>query len=273
MILSLFITTILYVLISLVLTGMVHYSELAVGDPLAFVFEKVGLTKFSGVIAISALIAMTGVLLVFQVGQPRIWMSMSRDGLLPKRFSRLHPRFRTPAFATIVAGVFVAVPSLFLNLNAVTDLTSIGTLFAFVLVSGGILLLKTETKEERTKGFRVPYINSRYFLLPSWFVIMALVIMLNKEGFLGFFSFQPDASVQFIHKIPLLIFVIIALVVTFFAVVKQWSIIPVIGLLINLYLMTELGITNWMRFLVWLVIGLALYFSYGYWKSKLRNAS
>jgi hypothetical protein len=102
---------------------------------------------------------------------------------------------------------------------------------------------------------------------------MALVIMLNKEGFLGFFSFQPDASVQFIHKIPLLIFVIIALVVTFFAVVKQWSIIPVIGLLINLYLMTELGITNWMRFLVWLVIGLALYFSYGYWKSKLRNAS
>jgi amino acid transporter len=273
MILSLFITTILYVLISLVLTGMVHYSELAVGDPLAFVFEKVGLTKFSGVIAISALIAMTGVLLVFQVGQPRIWMSMSRDGLLPKRFSRLHPRFRTPAFATIIAGIFVAVPSLFLNLNAVTDLTSIGTLFAFVLVSGGILLLKTETKEERTKGFRVPYINSRYFLLPSWFVIMALVIMLNKEGFLGFFSFQPDASVQFIHKIPLLIFVIIALVVTFLAVVKQWSIIPVIGLLINLYLMTELGITNWMRFLVWLVIGLALYFSYGYWRSKLRNAS
>ena len=163
MILSLLITTVLYVLISMVLTGMVYYGDLAVGDPLAYVFERVGLTKFSGIIAISALIAMTGVLLVFQVGQPRIWMSMSRDGLLPKRFSRLHPRFRTPAFSTIIAGVFVAVPSLFLNLNMVTDLTSIGTLFAFVLVSGGILLLKTESKEERKKGFRVPYINSRYF--------------------------------------------------------------------------------------------------------------
>jgi len=194
----------------------------------------VGLTKFSGIIAISALIAMTGVLLVFQVGQPRIWMSMSRDGLLPKRFSRLHPRFRTPAFSTIIAGVFVAVPSLFLNLNMVTDLTSIGTLFAFVLVSGGILLLKTESKEERKKGFRVPYINSRYFLLPVWFVMLTLAIMFNKEGLLSFFTLQTLGTDQFVHQIPLLLYVIIAFAVTFFAVYKQWSIIPVIGLLINL---------------------------------------
>jgi len=271
MILSLLITTVLYVLISMVLTGMVYYGDLAVGDPLAYVFERVGLTKFSGIIAISALIAMTGVLLVFQVGQPRIWMSMSRDGLLPKRFSRLHPRFRTPAFATIIAGIFVAVPSLFLNLNVVTDLTSIGTLFAFVLVSGGILLLKTETREERKKGFRVPYVNSRYFLLPIWFVILSLVIMFNKDGFLSFFTFQSFGTDQFVHQIPLLLYVVIAVTVTFFAVFKQWSIIPVIGLLINLYLMTELGITNWLRFFIWLVIGLTIYFFYGYRKSKLRT--
>lgn len=271
MILSLLITTVLYVLISMVLTGMVYYGDLAVGDPLAYVFERVGLTKFSGIIAISALIAMTGVLLVFQVGQPRIWMSMSRDGLLPKRFSRLHPRFRTPAFSTIIAGVFVAVPSLFLNLNMVTDLTSIGTLFAFVLVSGGILLLKTETREERKKGFRVPYFNSRYFLLPVWFVILSLAIMFNKDGLLSFFTLQSLGTDQFVHQIPLLLYVVIAVAVTFFAVYKKWSIIPVIGLLINLYLMTELGITNWLRFFIWLAIGLTLYFSYGYYHSKLKN--
>lgn len=271
MILSLLITTVLYVLISLVLTGMVYYGDLAVGDPLAYVFERVGLTRFSGVIAVSAIIAMTGVLLVFQVGQPRIWMSMSRDGLLPKRFSRLHPRFRTPAFATIVAGIFVAIPSLFLNLNMVTDLTSIGTLFAFVLVSGGILLLKTETKEERKKGFRVPYFNSRYFIPAIWFVVFVILIMFNKDGFLSFFSTNTFASGKIIHHLLLIIYILIATVVTLFSIVRQWSAIPVIGLLINLYLMTELGITNWLRFLIWLVIGLTLYFSYGYYHSKLKK--
>ena len=133
---ALIITTILYVAISLVLTGMVNFKELAVGDPLAYAFNKLHLTKLSGIIAVSAIIAMAGVLLVFQVGQPRIWMSMSRDGLLPKAFGRIHHRFRTPWFATIVSGIFVAIPSLFMNLTEVTDLCSIGTLFAFVIVSG-----------------------------------------------------------------------------------------------------------------------------------------
>ena len=271
MILSLLITTVLYVLISLVLTGMVYYGDLAVGDPLAYVFERVGLTKFSGIIAVSALIAMTGVLLVFQVGQPRIWMSMSRDGLLPKRFSRLHPRFRTPAFSTIIAGILVAVPSLFLNLNFVTDLTSIGTLFAFVLVSGGILLLKIETKEERKKGFRVPYFNSRYFIPPIWFVVFVMLIMFNRDGLSSFFSTNTIVSGEITHHILLIIYILIATIVTVFSVVRQWSAIPVIGLLINLYLMTELGITNWLRFLIWLVIGLTIYFLYGYRKSKLNS--
>ena len=105
MIYALIITTVLYILISFVLTGMVHYSGLGVGDPLAYAFQKLHLTKLSGVIAISAVIAMASVLLVFQVGQPRIWMSMSRDGLLPANFSRLHPKFKTPAFSTIITGV------------------------------------------------------------------------------------------------------------------------------------------------------------------------
>ncbi|HET8830420.1 MAG TPA: amino acid permease, partial [Pelobium sp.] len=127
MIYSLVICTVLYILVALVLTGMVNYSELAVADPLAFVFERVGLTQISYIVSISAVIATASVLLIFQMGQPRIWMSMSRDGLLPKAFSRIHPKFKTPSFATIVTGFVVAIPALFMNLTEVTDLTSIGT--------------------------------------------------------------------------------------------------------------------------------------------------
>src|SRR6185312_17464446 len=115
-------------------------------DPLAYVFTAVGMPKVSFLISVSAVIATTSVLLVFQIGQPRIWMSMSRDGLLPRRFSKIHPRFKTPSFATIITGVIVGVPALFLNLTVVTDLTSIGTLFAFILVCGGVLLLPRQEK-------------------------------------------------------------------------------------------------------------------------------
>src|ERR1041384_4001917 len=125
MIFSLLLCTGLYILISLTLTGMVSYTELAVGDPLAFVFEKVNLDWMRGIIAVSAVVAMASVLLVFQMGQPRIWMSMSRDGLLPKKFSKVHPKFKTPSFSTIVVGFVVAIPALFMNLTMVTDLCSI----------------------------------------------------------------------------------------------------------------------------------------------------
>jgi APA family basic amino acid/polyamine antiporter len=116
MIASLAICTILYILIALTLTGMVNYKELAVGDPLAHAFDLIHVNWMSGIIAVSAVIAMASVLLVFQNGQPRIWMSMSRDGLLPKRFSNIHPKYKTPAFATIITGIMVATPALFLNL-------------------------------------------------------------------------------------------------------------------------------------------------------------
>ena len=107
------------------------------------------------------MIAMATVLLVFQLGQPRIWMAMSRDGLLPPIFARIHPKFKTPSFSTIVTGFVVAIPSLFMNLTEVTDLTSIGTLFAFVLVCGGVLILD-QSKQKIERKFRVPYINSKF---------------------------------------------------------------------------------------------------------------
>ncbi len=106
---AIIICTTLYVAIALVLTGIVKYDTLAVGDPLAFVFDAIDLKLMSGIIAVSAVFAMASVLLVFQMGQPRIWMSMSRDGLLPKKFSKIHPKYKTPSFATIVVGFVVAV--------------------------------------------------------------------------------------------------------------------------------------------------------------------
>ena len=274
MIWSLIICTVLYVLISLVLTGMVSYTELGVGDPLSYVFQKINMNRLSGIIAFSAVIAMASVLLVFQVGQPRIWMSMSRDGLLPKRFSKLHPRFKTPAFSTVITAIFVSVPVLFLNLTEVTDLTSIGTLFAFVLVCGGVLIMdhKKEGSENR-KGFRIPYYNSRYILPVIWLIVLFLLLYFNSKGVKGFFSISDENGQNFRqvfrHKIPMCLFIIVAVVLTVVAWRKKLSLIPVLGLLINLYLMTELGITNWLRFLIWLIIGLCLYFTYGFKHSKL----
>ena len=281
MIYSLIITTVLYVAISLVLTGMVSYHLLGVSDPLAFVFDKLHLTKLSGIIALSAVIAMASVLLVFQVGQPRIWMSMSRDGLLPPVFSKLHPKYKTPGFSTIITGILVAVPTLFMNLTEVTDLTSIGTLFAFVLVSGGILILdgkKTPVGNLGSKGsgrFRVPYINSRYWLPLIWIGVFLLMRNIDPEDLFSLVDFHrlPGESFWgvFQHKIPHYAFLIVAVIVTFVAIKNQLSLIPALGLITNFYLMSQLGITNWLRFLIWLVVGLALYFVYGSRHSRLKN--
>jgi basic amino acid/polyamine antiporter, APA family len=269
MILALVITTVLYVVISLVLTGMVSYKELGVGDPLSYVFQKVHLQGLSGIIALSAVIAMASVLLVFQVGQPRIWMSMSRDGLLPPRFSKLHPRFKTPAFATIITGILVAVPSLFMNLTEVTDLTSIGTLFAFVLVSGGVLIMNANKSEKGS--FVVPYVGSRFIIPLVWIVVIFGFISYCDYNLNNMISTLASSKwIEFKHQIPFLIFLLTAIVVSVLSVAKNLSLIPVLGLIINLYLMSQLGITNWLRFLIWLVIGLALYFTYGYKHSKLN---
>ncbi len=273
MFLALIITTILYIAVSLVLTGMVHSSELGVTDPLAFVFERLNLHQFSGVIALSAVIAMASVMLVFQLGQPRIWMSMSRDGLLPEIFGKIHAKYRTPAFSTIITGILVAVPALFMNLTEVTDLTSIGTLFAFVLVSGGILILNPLGKrDDHEKGFKVPYLNSRIYLIPIWVLIFIIVSFLGsgKNYIIGEWRIIQEL-LHSEYLIPYAFFIVVALIVSGYAIRLKWSLIPVLGLLTNLYLMCELGITNWMRFGIWLVIGLLLYFSYGSRKSKLNN--
>ncbi len=332
---AIIICTLLYITIALVLTGMVKYNELAVGDPLAFVFEKLNLKWLSGIIGISAIVAMASVLLVFQMGQPRIWMSMSRDGLLPKSFSKIHPKYKTPSFATIVTGFVVAVPSLFMNLTIVTDLCSIGTLFAFVLVCGGVLKLQNDPNVTRGK-FRTPYLNAK-FIYPSTLLLIAVYMYfyqydstmafinntpktygieetitklddnelsvvrtsILKNDSLNYIKHNSDlvqyfnsfAEVEsanillsngvnydkvyesgwnlFKHKIPFWVFIFVCIVMLYYTFKYNLSLIPLLGLLCCLYMMSELGVTNWIGFGIWLIIGLIIYFSYGYKKSKL----
>ncbi len=261
------ICTVLYILIALVLTGLVKYDQLRVGDPLAFVFEKLDLTFFSGIIAVSAVVAITSVLLVFQVGQPRIWMSMSRDGLLPKSFSRIHPKYQTPSYATIVTGFAVAIPTLFIPSDVVLDLCSMGTLFAFVLVCAGVLKLQND--ENAPKGrFKTPYINSK-FLLPVLFLLsVALVFIYAHEWLEDFLRFGTWA--EFRHNIPMWLFIILCISMSVAAYLKNLSLIPCLGLIFCFYMMAQIPWTSWKGFFIWLVSGLIIYFSFGYKNSRLN---
>lgn len=275
MILSLVICTVLYIAIALVLTGMVSYTKLDVGDPLAFVFgpEGANIPWVAGIIAVSAVIALATVFLVFQIGQPRLWMAMSRDGLLPKVFSSIHPKFNTPWFATIITGCVVAIPALFMNLTEVTDLSSIGTLFAFVVVCAGVLFKDKEFKESGTRF--VPYISSQ-FLLPAILVgVFSGIYYFNPTFLSDFLTITPEKGETmfgaFSHKIPMIFFIIVSVTLVFFSLTKKLSLIPILGLLSCLYLMTELGVTNWMRFGIWLIVGLVIYAFYGYSNSHLTR--
>ena len=264
MIYSLLICTVLYILIALVLTGMVNYSLLKVDDPLAFVFEKIGMHKVGYIISISAVVATTSVLLVFQLGQPRIWMSMSRDGLLPKKFSKVHSKFGTPSFATIVTGVFVGVPSLFMSIGRMTDLTSIGTLFAFVLVCFGVLVLPRISPDVKKKSFQLPYINGQ-FIIP---VLAVIFIYFGLDRISSAFAaIQTEGYQEFLY----LIFVFVLIIVSILSFIRKYSVIPIVGAMCCMYLMIEIPPVSWLWFFVWMTIGLVFYSFYGRRKSLLAK--
>jgi len=274
---SLIACTIIYVIIALVLTGMVSYKTLNVGDPLAYVFHANNLNWLAGVVAVSAVIATASVLLVFQLGQPRIWMSMSRDGLLPPIFSRIHPKYKTPSFSTILTGLVVGIPALFLNLNVVVDLTSVGTLFAFVLVCGGIIRLQEQKKKAGAiqgvpdSKFKTPFISSKW-IMPVLFIIA--VVLLEKfypGGIGGSLHLQKAGWEGIREKVPYIAFGIVFMITTVLSFLRNYSLIPVLGFLCCSYLLCESGTSNWERFLVWLVIGLIVYFLYGRKRSHLAN--
>jgi amino acid transporter len=278
MIYSLLICTVLYVLVAIVLTGVVRYDHLAVGDPLAYVFgpEGANVSWISGVISISAVIALFTVLLVFQLGQPRIWMAMSRDGLLPPIFGAIHPRFKTPWFSTLVAGFVVGVPCMFMNLTEVTDLTSIGTLFAFAIVCAGVL--RQDPNRAKVPGrFYVPYVNSKW-IFPAMVIIAALSwYFLGHDHFVNYLgNFDPAnpgavGFEVFKHRIPLTGFLFLMVYLAAASYLRNFSLIPLLGLSTCAYLMTELGIVNWYRVGIWLLAGLLVYFGYSIRHSRLRK--
>ena len=206
MIASLVVCTVIYIGVAIVLTGLVPWNQLATAEPLATAFSGIGLNWAAAVISLGAVFATTSVLVVFQLGQPRIFFSMARDGLLPQWAARVHPRFRTPHVTTILTGVAVGLFAAVANINEVVELTNIGTLFAFVVVALGILVLRY-TDPNRVRPFKTP-------LVP--FVPLAAIVSCA-------------------------------------------------------YLMLQLPATTWIRFVVWLAIGLVFYFLYGIHTSKLRQ--
>lgn len=270
MIITLLICTVLYVGITLVLTGMVNYTELNVKDPLAFVFKYIGVDYLAGIISVTSVIAITSALLVYQLAQPRIWMTMSRDGLLWKKFATIHPKYKTPSFATIVTGFVVALPSMFFKMDFFVDLTSVGTFFAFILVCAGVLYMDYSGLSKQSK-FRVPYVNAKYLIGIGFIAAWLLIWKFNP----GVFQEWKDLDFLYIleHKSLIIIFWLVWIIMSVMAYKFNFSLLPVIGILINLYLMTELGTSNWIIFLIWLAIGLVVYFFYGYKHSKLNNST
>ncbi|MBS7334339.1 MAG: amino acid permease [Weeksellaceae bacterium] len=268
MIACLIICAVLYVSITLVLTGMVNYSELNVKDPLAYVFQYVGFDHMAGIISVTSVVAITSALLVFQLAQPRIWMTMSRDGLIPKKFATVHPKYKTPSYATIVTGFVVAIPALFLKMDFFVDLTSVGTFFAFIVVCGGVLYMDKTGLSEKSK-FKVPYINGK-FIVPLAFIAGIVLTFIYGQDSLE--QWKTLGSMDLIaHKSLVVIFWIVFLVMSILSFKHNFSLLPVIGIMINLYLMSELGASNWIIFVIWLAIGLGIYFMYGHKHSKLRQ--
>ena len=198
-----------YVAVAVVLTGIQHYS-IFMGDaaPVATALKNIGLDQIQRWVTIGALTGMISSLLVFQLGQARVWFAMSRDGLLPRAFSKVHPKFRTPHVSTWVAGIFVGVPAGIFDIGTLADLSNIGTLFAFILVSISVLVLR-KRQPERPRAFRAPLV---------------------------------------------------------------WVVAP-LSILCCFILMAGLPLENWIRFFVWLIIGLVVYFTYSRKRSALRDAT
>lgn len=270
MIISLILCTVIYIILTLVLTGMVDYKKFdGVGDPLSFIFEKsnANVAWMEMTVSFVAIIAITTVLLVFQMGQPRIWYAMSRDGLMPKKFMTIHPKYKTPSFATIITGLVVGIPILFTDKSFILDFTSIGTIFAFVLVCGGVLLLPS--KEKLPGRFHMPFISAK-FIFPVLFLGgLAFFYFWQPSFFHNLLEWNDPIEGEF--RISMTFFLIVNIGLCILAFVRNLSLIPLMGLSSCLYLLTGMNHDNWFYFLVWFGFGLIIYFSYGYRKSKMRD--
>ena len=182
---SLFVCAFFYIAVALVLTGIQHWSTLGNAAPVSQALEAIGLNGVNRWVTVGALLGMISSILVFQLGQARVWFAMSRDGLLPPAFSRVHRKFRTPDVATWIAGVVVAIPSGIFDIGTLADLTNIGTLFAFILVSIAVIILRYR-QPERPRGFRVPW--NPWLPIVSVLFCFVLMASLTIENWLRFFA-------------------------------------------------------------------------------------
>ncbi|HOZ21156.1 MAG TPA: amino acid permease [bacterium] len=252
---SLIICTIFYVVVAAVFTGLISYPELKAtlateqAEPLTLALAHASPTLgwAVGIVAFGSVIAHTAVLFIFQLGQPRIFFSMSRDGLLPPLFRRVHPRFRTPHVATLITGVFVASFAAVASIDEMVDLTNIGTLFAFILVSAGIMVMRRRDPH-RHRPFRVP---GGWPWALGLYLLLSLVVLLTPLA--------PAAKGGILLGAALL----------FYA--ARNYIFPVLGILSCLYLIYYLPPTSWLRFAAWLNFGFIIYAGYGAMHSRLED--
>jgi APA family basic amino acid/polyamine antiporter len=252
---SLILCTFFYVLVSAVFTGLISYPDLKTkiateqAEPLTMALEHAlpHLGWAVGIVALGSVIAHTAVMLVFQLGQPRIFFSMARDGLLPGMFQKIHSRFRTPHVATLLTGAFVAFFSAIASIDEMVDLTNIGTLFAFVLVCLGIIVLR-KRDPDRVRSFRVP---GGWAWSLGLYVAFALGLML--------FSFAVTTKL-----------IILGVAAVVFYLARNY-IFPVLGVISCLYLIYYLPPTSWLRFAAWLNFGFVIYAGYGTVHSRLRG--
>jgi APA family basic amino acid/polyamine antiporter len=252
---SLIICTVFYIVVSAVFTGLISYPELKMklateqAEPLTMALQHAApnLGWAVGIVAFGSVIAHTAVLLIFQLGQPRIFFSMARDGLLPKAFSKVHKRFRTPYVATILTGVFVASFAAVASIDEMVDLTNIGTLFAFLLVCAGIIVLRKKDPD-RPRPFHVP---SGWL----WSGILLAVVAVALY-------FIPGAL-----TIKIIVFALMAIAFAFF----RNYLFPTLGILSCLYLIYYLPPTSWLRFAAWLNFGFLIYVAYGAIHSRMLD--
>ena len=182
--LTLFLCAILYSSVALVLTGIVDWKTLGNAAPVANALKQIGYTHLNTAVSAGAIVGMLSSLLVFQYGQARIWFAMSRDKLLPDQFSRVHPKFKTPHISTWVAGLAVGIPAGLFDIGTLADLSNIGTLFAFILVSIGVIIMR-RTQPNRPRSFRVPLVP--WLPIISVFSCFSLMASLPRETWIRFF--------------------------------------------------------------------------------------
>ncbi len=269
---SLVICTVIYIIVAAVFTGIIPFDALRSklsteqAEPLTMALQYADIGKWSdlvvGIVAFGSVIAHTAVLLVFQLGQPRIFFSMSRDGLLPPVFAKVHPRFKTPHVTTILTGILVGICSMFVSIDEMVDLTNIGTLFAFILVCAGIIILR-KRDPLRQRGFKVAWIP----LAPVWIFVLYEVLTY------GHFNIFLRSVVAIICLLG-----ITSNLVAAFLKIKKRPIpeflrtdLALAGIAMCVYLMDGLPRTAWHRFGWWLLLGLGFYVMYGFRKSLLKK--